>query len=174
MLKCCFQQDPRAWCSYRIPSPSFQPLMLLNILLFYMALLLVTAQRPLVELLSLADRLSFTHRKKLQFFQFANSLQNLSGMWGSFRKRLWHLIMPLQQQELMASVQENFRENISLLQKDDYPLLNFIYLLTVITLAFCICLSFWKTCLLHCGTYCCFIMRFASTGNRTDFFQAAS
>lgn len=78
--------------------------------------------------------------------------------------------MPLQQQELKASVQENFRENISLLRKHDYSLLNFIYLLTIITLAFCICLSFWKTCLLHCGTYCCFIMRFASIGNQTDFF----
>lgn len=146
--------------------------MLLNISLFYTALLVVMAQRPSVELLSFADHLYFTHRKKSQFFQFANSLQNLSRMQGSFRKRLWHLIMPFLQQELKASVQENFRENTSLLQKDDYPLLNFIYLLTIITLAFCIRLSFWGTCLLHCGTYCCFIMRFASTGNRTDFFSS--
>lgn len=144
--------------------------MLFNILLFYTALLVVMAQRPSVELSSFTAHLYFSHRKKSQFFQFANSLQNLTGMWGSFKKRLWHLIMLPQQQELQASVQENFRENTSLLQKDDYLLLNFIYLLTIITLAFCIRLSFWKTCLLHRGTYCCFVMRFASTGNRTDFF----
>lgn len=53
--------------------------MLLNISLFYTALVVVMAQRPSVELLSFADHLYFTHRKKSQFFQFANSLQNLSG-----------------------------------------------------------------------------------------------